>query len=76
MENNCAILSAQKAEQLSAEKAHWNNLLSALIDSTLQTVCEWYYLNVFINLQRYKNKGSNLYERLETAVNSMHLCTV
>lgn len=35
LENNYAMLSAQKAEQLSAEKACWNNLLSALIDSTL-----------------------------------------
>lgn len=31
MENNQALLSAQKADWLSAEKAHWNNLLPALM---------------------------------------------
>lgn len=47
MENNDAILSAQKAEQLSAEKAHWNNLLSALwqhiIDSVQVVLLECIY---------------------------------
>lgn len=35
LENNYAVPSAQNAEQLSAEKALRDNLLSALIDSTL-----------------------------------------